>query len=498
MTAAAAERARLAAARTVRHERAGRPTRADAAYLLYVGVLVAAIAGVPVVRTIVLALATPEAVDALTRPGIARIVGMLGALLWIGALALGRVRGPIVPTPFTAAVFGRSDIAPTRAWARRLGRATVSTVILSGAVALLAVSGLLANGIAADRCIIFVIGAALFAVPMVAIWMAGQSIGRRGAGWLAAALVVQLVAVMVGAPWTAASALGVLWDESDGASLIVLGCLALVAAALLPALLARLDPDALEAHATRWEAMSVLAATGDLAGAADRTRPLPTYGRRLRIAMGRPLPVAVLQRDAVGSARTPLRLAVALVTLASSGAGWAWLSGIDTGPRWVAAIGLGLMAYLALGALVDGCREAADAAGRPALHGRPPGLMLLLHLSWPVLCAIVVPLAAAWIAGGDIVAPLAVLGALLVAVRAYDTTKGPLPIELMMPVPTPVGDASAIGIWLWQSDALLWTAALSFGTLLAVSAGPLSLLWAAVVLAVLAALTMGRLRRAAR
>lgn len=499
MTGAVSARARLAAARAVRRERAGRPTRADAAYLVYVGALVAAIIGVPVVRTIVLALATPEAVAALTRPDTARVVGVVGGLLWVGALALGRVRGPIVPTPFEAAVVGRSDISPRRAWARISMRATVTAVVLSGAIGVLAVSGLLANGIDIQQCIAFASGCALFALPAVAIWLAGQVLGRRGAAVLGTVLGAHLIAAVVGVPVIPASALAALWDGSGGlVPLIVLGIAAVAAVVILPILLSRLLPDAVEAHATRWEAMSVLAATGDLAGAADRTRPLPTFGRRLRIAMSRPLPLAVLQRDAVGSMRTPLRFLVALVTLAASGAAWAWLSAVGSGPRWVAAIGIGLVAFLALGALMDGSRDAADAAGRPALHGRSPGRMLLLHLSWPAFCAIVVPAAAAWGAGGEVAGAVAVFGATIVAVRAYDTTKGPLPIELMMPVPTPAGDASAIGMWLWQSDALLWTAALSFGTLAAVSAGPLSLSWAVLVVVVLAALTVERLRRAAK
>ncbi|MFB7249740.1 hypothetical protein [Microbacterium sp. NPDC056234] len=497
MTDDAGERGRIAAAHAVRRSRAGRPTRADAAYLVYVGLLVAAIAGVPVVRTIVLALATPEAFDALTRPETARIVGALGGLLWIGALALGRVRGPIAPPPFAAAVLGHSDISPRRAWARTLTRVSVGTMLISAAVAVLAVSGLLANGVHVERCIAFVAGCALLALPAVAIWLAGQVLGRRGAGTLAVVLGAHLIAVLAGVPRLPASALASLWDGSGGPlGLVALGIAAIAAVAMLPLLLARLLPETVETHANRWEAMSVLAATGDLAGAADRTRPLPTSGRRLRIAMRRPLMFAVLQRDAIGSARTPLRLAVALVTLGLTGAGWAWLSGLVGGPVRVAAIGIGLIAFLAVGALMDGSREAADAAGRPALHGRPPARMLLLHLSWPWLCAIVIPTTVALPAGGDVGAVVAVFGAVLVAVRAYDTTKGPLPIELMMPVPTPAGDASAIGIWLWQSDALLWTAALSFGASVAIAAGPLALVWSAVALVALAALTVGRLRRA--
>ena len=498
MTDRASERTRLAAARTVRRERAGRPTRADAAYLVYVGILVAAIAGVPVVRTIVLALATPEAVEALTRPEAPRIVGIVGGLLWVGALALGRVRGPIAPPPFDASVLGRSDISPVRAWARSLIRAAVGAVLIGAGIAVLAVSGLLANAIAVDRGIAFAVGCALYSLAAVALWLAAQVLDRRGAGMLAVVLGAHLVAASAGVPAIPASALASLWDGSGGlAPLLVLGITAVAGLAALPMLLARLRPETVETHAIRWEAISVLAATGDLAGAADRTRPLPAFGRRLHIALRRPLLLAVLQRDVVGSVRTPLRLGVALVTLGLSGAGWAWLSGFDSGPRWVAAIGIGVVAFLALGALMDGSREAADAAGRPALHGLPPERMLLLHLAWPLLCAVLVPALVALAAGVDVAAAVAVFSAAIVGVRAYDATKGPLPIELMMPVPTPAGDASSIGIWLWQSDALLWTAALSFGALAAMSAGPPTLLWSIPILIVLAALTVGRLRRAA-
>ena len=117
--------------------------------------------------------------------------------------------------------------------------------------------------------------------------------------------------------------------------------------------------------------------------------------------------------------------------------------------------------------------------------------------TWHGPCSVLVPALVALAAGVDVAAAVAVFSATIVGVRAYDATKGPLPIELMMPVPTPAGDASSIGIWLWQSDALLWTAALSFGALAAMSAGPPTLLWSIPILIVLAALTVGRLRRAA-
>jgi hypothetical protein len=44
---------------------------------------------------------------------------------------------------------------------------------------------------------------------------------------------------------------------------------------------------------------------------------------------------------------------------------------------------------------------------------------------------------------------------LLVLVRVYDSAKGPLPQELMAPIPTPAGDASALVVAVWQADAVI-------------------------------------------
>ena len=164
------------------------------------------------------------------------------------------------------------------------------------------------------------------------------------------------------------------------------------------------------------------------------------------------------------------------------------------------AVGAGLLAFAALGAFADGFREAADTAGRPALYGRTPGQLLLLHLPLPLLAGAIVPPVAAMIAGSSLrdAAFVATIGVVLVTVRAYDATKGPMPIELMMPVPTPAGDASAIGMWAWQTDALLWAGVLSFLLSTSATAGPIALLWAVPIMALLWALTAGRLRRAGR
>ena len=45
----------------------------------------------------------------------------------------------------------------------------------------------------------------------------------------------------------------------------------------------------------------------------------------------------------------------------------------------------------------------------------------------------------------------ALLAVVLVAARARDAAKGPMPLSLMTPIPTPQGDLSVIPVLLWRS-----------------------------------------------
>jgi hypothetical protein len=60
---------------------------------------------------------------------------------------------------------------------------------------------------------------------------------------------------------------------------------------------------------------------------------------------------------------------------------------------------------------------------------------------------------------------------LLVLVRVYDSAKGPLPLVLMAPVPTPAGDASALVIAAWQADAVILACVVVGATAWAVGEG---------------------------
>ena len=53
---------------------------------------------------------------------------------------------------------------------------------------------------------------------------------------------------------------------------------------------------------------------------------------------------------------------------------------------------------------------------------------------------------------------VALTALIAVAIRASDTAKGDLPAYLLTPIPTPMGDMSAVMVTSWQSDALLGAA----------------------------------------
>ncbi len=538
MIARADARRRLRAARTVWRQRPAHPTLRDHAYLVYVTLLVIVLVAVPLVRAVVLALTQPASLALLAAPGAAVVVSVSGAVVWVGAVALGRQRGPVVPPPFVAQTLGDSDLPPRAVWGGRALRALSVAVVALTAIATLAHSGLIATGLTAFG-MSFIAGAALFAIPAAVLWLAGQALPRRAATAIAAVLAawgaVGLVTSAVPTPW---GMLATLWSDAavaalfaaavDGSAsvavltdappiaglaadgvelarllagtasalpLLVLASFAVVAAVCAPLCAARLDAQVVRAHARRWETMTLLARTGDLAGAAGGLRPPPAVGRRWRMPLTAPLSWATVQRDAVAAARNPARTLAALVAIAAAGALWGWLPGLPTGLTWVAGLPAALLCFAGLGALCDGVREAVDSVGRPALFRQSPGRLLALHLTFPALAGLLVAAAAALIAGGPWIVAAA-MALFVLAVRVMDAAKPPLPIGLLMPVPTPAGDASGMFVTLWQADAVLVAAAAGIWLAPALAAGPAGAIWLLAAFVAVAAVTITRVRGA--
>ena len=226
--------------------------------------------------------------------------------------------------------------------------------------------------------------------------------------------------------------------------------------------------------------------SGDPKTALARLGAPVRVGRRWRLRPSGRVTLAILTRDALGVIRTPARSLLALAAAAAAAAVWGLALGVGdpaaagSGPDLgrVGALGAGatLLAYVALQPWCRGLATAAEGAGSPALLPVAPQGALLRHLLLPALLAVLAVGAGAGVLLGSGVPvdgpPAFVLGsgavplAAALALRMLSALKGTIPLRLLAPVPTPVGDASGINVLLWTLDGTI--AAILLGALLAV------------------------------
>ncbi len=392
--------------------------------------------------------------------------GAAGAgLVAVAVAAAGRTRGPVsVPAPYAEWVVSGPvplDRRLRAPWRRSLS-AVVATVVFLVVVALVSRSEWPGPFAALAVVAVAVGSGALLAVG----WLAGQA--RR---WSAIALLAVLMA-STGLAWTAG------WGSLDGSpawwTLVVLP-IGAATLALVPGCLSKIRPSALRGQAVRWSRVEVFAATADLASAAAVLRAPTRIGRHWRPSFAAP---AILRRDLVGLVRAPGRTLTGLVAAGSAGA---LVPIAQRAVTPLVAIIAVLAGYVAVCFLSDGLRFHAFDRDRPSAFGTSPAATVRQHLVVPTASLTVVMGAAAAMGGAPHVA--IALALLIVACRALSVFKGHMPLELLTPIMTPVGEMSSAGRAVWLADAVL-VAVLIGATTVSQAAG-----WdAAAILVVAAAL----------
>ena len=269
------------------------------------------------------------------------------------------------------------------------------------------------------------------------------------------------------------------------------------------ALLDQLQGAVLREQAARWESASTLATTGDLAGASGEFRAPPSAGRRLPAIGRRPLVLLYARRDAVAWLRSPERQAAGVLAGLASAALLAASTQLSGPLAWGAVLAGSLVMWGASSAPVDGIRHGIHTLGAPSLLGQTAAMQVLLHTPAPtVLLGVLGVLgggAGLLLAGGAgepgaVLLPT-LLALVMVAGRARDAAKGPMPLSLMTPMPTAQGDLSVIPMLLWQADGLLLAllAGTALALLLPLGTGP-TLLGAGTLLGAMALMTRTRLQ----
>ncbi|WP_146077996.1 hypothetical protein [Pseudoclavibacter sp. AY1F1] len=468
--------------------------RREGAYRAYLVAAVGLVAVAPFVRMLFLALLEPASLAWLSSGAFAGQLQVIAAAVVPFSLLAGAVRGPALLTPFATVTLGSNHL-PRRATLRRPFVRSLLTAS-AGAAGLAALVGsalVVGAGASPIGALSFVTAASALACLGTVGALVGQLIGSARA-WGAAVLVVAFAlspigigawmssawaGLTVGAP-AGGAALAGLAAESAAGVLCLTGAAGL-ALACVPALLDRLRGDVLLLQARHREAAQMAVATGELSEATTPYREAPTVGRRLSAVVGGPRAAAMLVRDAVGALRTPQRTVLGVAGLA----GAALLLGLVVGPGGLGAFAavtaaLGsVVIYSSLGAFAEGFRHAAEAAAGPPIFGAPVGEEFLLHAAFPVAVVLAVIGTTMLISGGSF-APL--LGGLsVVAVRAFEAARGPLPPLLLTPMPSEIGDLSAVARLFWQFDSVLIAAALGAGTTLLWTAGLPVLSFAAFV-----------------
>lgn len=515
-------------------DRQGARTRADVAYLLYLVLMVILVVVIPAGRTVGILLARPDVVPVLTASSTG---AWISAGTWVAAAALalaGGVRGPALLSPFFTLTLASSDRSRRAALARPFGRSVLAVLAIALAAAAL-VSWVLhvAVGTSLGQSAPFLLGAAGTALLLSGAWLLGERAGaavRRLAALALAAVGAGIGAAQIllrgGAPRLGLAAVypigaggaGLSAGVSAGlwAAILLLGGAAAVLAGFV--VLDRVRGTVLLEQSSRWEGAVTIATTGDLAGAGGAFRARPSTGRRLPVVRGSGTGILALvllhaRRDALGWLRTPERLIGGI--LGALGAGFLLVLALGlTGPlRWILLLAGAAALWAASGALIDGLRHAVESLGAPRLLAQSIGAQCALHAVAPVLALAVLtvlggigaligtagPAAAGPAAASGVPVLLlvpALLSGIVVLARIWAAAKGPMPLSLATPMPTPMGDASIAPMLMWQAGELLLVlfAAAVLG-LAAVHGGPLAVLsWAGLHAAALSGLARGRIR----
>lgn len=449
--------------------RGDRATVRGRAYTVYLVLLFALIYLVPVVYT---ASTSPPLLTVGSLTGAAPAVCALAvAVCWSAQLA-GRFWGPLVIQPFVLHVFLSTELPPTAYLGaiarRRLAYAGVAVLLTAGTAAYLTTDLFDRFDSALQALTVTAATGALAAVG----WLWGQVRPVVDNLTVAAGAGVLALAVALPAPVIEAG----LWPVAGAVTMsaAVLGRAAFRSLRTLDlARLARESARAAQAEAYAW--------TGTLHHALDLYRPEP---RGFTTALIRPdgrlrgYPA----QGAIRALRTPgralaagtlLLVGGAALTLGASGAvaaarpaGGLGDGGAGAGPALALWIAGSVAVYVGSGWVSEMWRGLRDELTLAPLLGEWWGGTLARALIWPTLAVTV----GAGLGGGLALlvhgplqdgrpGPAVLLAAgsvaLVLGARFLREMKLQLPLELLLPVMTPLGDLSGLRVVVWQFDGLV-------------------------------------------
>lgn len=471
------DREYLATARAILRGRVGRPTAAKTVYKIYETLLLVLIVIFPFARAVMVGLAVPEVAVAVA--GSLTLTSMTLALLVlaVAVVVLGRIRGPVVPPAAYIDLVVASPLARSVTLRRAFGRGRLAFVILATFGASLLVGGaLFAGPIDLLGAGLFLVATVLSAWQIALLWLVGQlTLPARRATIFVLLLVLGVVALLSAIPAMSEIAgwlgpwgwVSQVWQAVHGgielstwAALVAL-VVGLGATRWTARLLDSLSHEDLESQAQRWGTIVSLVVSGDVKSAMNKLKAFPRIGRHWRISFPQSPTLAIVVRDMVGLARFPVRAVFWSIMSVAAGALLSYTFVPASGGSLL-AMAAPILMYFAIGGWAEGLRFHASTIGASSPSGMSPGRQALMHLIVPTIAAEILVLSGAILMAmmlptldvGVIALWAMVLVAFLVIMQSFSAFKGMLPIELLTPVPTPIGDLSFLNVALWLADAV--------------------------------------------
>ena len=467
--------------------------RRDIGFIAYSVFLLAMICLVPIVRLLLLSLITPAASEFLSSESAARIVGASAVGICVAALWAGRFQGPATLPPFLTYALAGSEIPRYVVFRRPLLIAASWVVGLVTSVAVLLAASMWVQAGASFVAAILII-ASWFLLGLIAfcLWQVSQ-VFPRSCGFAALLLIVLGVGMWLNPNLSFALPFG--WPSvvfsGDSYSAVAVGGLALIAAicvTVLPRLLERLEHTDLIERSIRLAQARAQVFVMEFGRASSMYREPP----RLLRTMGAVRPssntcMTICRQDLLAPLRSPVRLVTSLVCVISAGL----LMGFATalGPISI-VLGLvaGLLSYAGIGALAEGLRLAADQVSDLPLFGISDRSLVGSHLIVPAIGGILFAGAGAVIGtqvgSGSVidgVTTAAILAVTTVAAVLMSALKGPMPVQLLNSVPSPMGDPMVFTRAVWALDGPVASASVGIAASVVVTAPLLAPIVAVIV-----------------
>lgn len=437
--------------------------RRDVGFIIYAVILLSVICLVPIVRLLFLSLVSPSASSVLASPVAERTAFAVAVIVCVTALWGGRFQGPATLPPFLTYALAGSDIPRLLTYRRPL------LIAASWVLGMLTAASILVAASMWTTDIIFALDAALVVVSWICtatvvfcLWVTSQTFPRASAVSAILLLLVGGCVLFVPGLWQGWPAEILSSGPGTVIALITWAALAVVGVCCLPRMLEAQRFDDLLKRSIRLAQAQAQVFIMEFGQASSIYREPPRLLRRMKaVRPSRHVWITIAISDLYASLRSPIRLLTSLVCVL--GAGLLVGLGSSLGPlAALLGLGAGALSYMGVGPLADGLRHGAAQVSDLPLYGISDRFLISVHAIFPIVVSGVVTtiggLIGVQLTSGSILQVLVSsvgLSVLTVASILMSALKGPMPVQFLTSVPSPMGDPMVLTRAMWALDGLL-------------------------------------------